>query len=81
MTFKFDLFVSDQVVPFTTTSSWRILSITTKGWRCSTTLRCSLENTLLKDVFFYVFSNLPKFQNMNLFRVTTETDIHKFVHF
>ena len=81
MAFKFDLFVSDQVVPFTTTSSWRILSITTKGWRCSTTLRSSLENTLLNDVFFYVFSNLPRFQNMNLFRVTTETDIHEFVHF
>ena len=73
MAFKFDLFVSDQVVPFTTTSSWRILSITTKGWRCSTTLRSSLENTVLNDVFFYVFSNLPRFQNMHLFHVTTET--------
>ena len=81
MAFKFDLFVSDQVVPFTTTSSWRILSITTKGWRCSTTLRSSLENTVLNDVFFYVFSNLPRFQNMHLFHVTTETGIHEFVHF
>ena len=81
MTFKFDLLVSDQVVPFTATSSWRILSITTKGWRCSTTLRSSLENTLLIDVFFYVFSNLSRFQNMNLLCVTTETDIHEFVHF
>ena len=55
--------------------------MTTKGWRYSTTLRSSLEKTLLNDVFFYVFSNLPRFQDMNLFHVTTETGIHEFVHF
>ena len=38
------------------------------------------ENYLLNDVFFYIFSNLPRFQNMHAYRVTKETDIFEFVH-
>ena len=31
-------------------------------------------------MFFYIFSNLPRFQNMHAYRVTKETDIFEFVH-
>ena len=37
------------------------------------------NNTLLNDVFLYIFHNLPSLQNMHVYRVTKDTDLHEFV--
>jgi hypothetical protein len=34
-----------------------------------------LENTLLNDVFSYFVHNLPKLQNMHLYKITSDTNI------
>ena len=38
------------------------------------------NNTLLNDVFFYIFHHLPTFQNMHGYRLTKGMDLSKFVH-
>ena len=38
------------------------------------------NNTLLNDVFLYIFHNLPSLQNMHAYRLTKDLDIETFVH-
>jgi hypothetical protein len=48
----------------------------------NTSLRCCSfyhdvpENTLLNDVFCYFVHNLPKLQNMHMYKITRDTDIN-----
>jgi hypothetical protein len=51
----------------------------------NTSLRCCSfyhdvpENTLLNDVFCYFVHNLPKLQNMHMYKITRDTDIKTLV--